>query len=354
MRVRRGSHRTEGENRHARLGSLSFRCAAPLAPVIFPVMSENENLLNQNVGDPRSGYITLIGRPNAGKSTLMNSLIGERLSIVTAKEQTTWQRVTGILTTENVQMVFLDTPGLLVPRDLLQRTMLSAALEALSEGDLILVVVDTTDSFSNTDRTLVIKALEEAPAVPVLVALNKVDEASPAVIQQLSSWVVDELGAEAFEISALKETGLEALLSRLRSLIPLGPHLYPADEIAKDPVRFFVAEMIRETVFQDYFQEIPYSTFCQIEDFRESQTPIYIGANLFVERNSQKGILIGKGGAAIRKLGSRSREKIEAFLGAQVYLDLWVKVLPDWRRKRGHLKQLGFRVPEEEAGHGSR
>jgi len=333
---------------------LPFRCAKPPAPVIFPVMFLTDNPPESDARETRSGYVTLIGRPNAGKSTLMNALIGERLSIVTAKEQTTWQRVTGILTTENVQMVFLDTPGLLEPRDLLQRTMLSAALEALSEGDLILLVVDTTDSLSNTDRKLVVKALEEAPSVPVLVVLNKVDEADAEAVQQLSQWVLEELGAEAFPVSALKETGLEPLLSRLKSLIPPGPHLYPADEIAKDPVRFFVAEMIRETVFQDYFQEIPYSTFCQIEDFREGQTPIYIGANLFVERNSQKGILIGKGGAAIRSLGSKSRKKIEDFLGEQVYLDLWVKVLPDWRRKRAHLKQLGFRVPEEEPGNAPR
>ena len=304
--------------------------------------------------EPRSGYVALVGRPNAGKSTLMNALIGERLSIVTAKAQTTWQRVTGILTTGNAQMVFLDTPGLLEPQDLLQRTMLSAALEALSEADLVLLVLDAADSFSDTEKRLVAAALDKASSAPVLVALNKVDEADSEALHQLSSWVTEELGAEAFPVSALMETGLEPLLSRLKSLIPLGPHLYPADEIAKDPIRFFVAEMIRETVFQDYFQEIPYSTFCQIEDFREGQTPIYIGANLFVERNSQKGILIGKGGAAIRSLGSKSREKIEDFLGEQVYLDLWVKVLPDWRRKRVHLKQLGFRVPEEETGHAPR
>jgi GTP-binding protein Era len=296
----------------------------------------------------RSGYVTLIGKPNAGKSTLMNALIGEKLSIVTSKAQTTWQRITGILTHDDVQMVFLDTPGLLEPRDLLQRTMLSAALEALSEADVILLVLDAAEPFSESDKDLLKLSLDEAPKVPFLVALNKTDQANADVVKDISAWVGKELGGEPFPVSALEQTGLDSLLARLGEVVPPGPHLYPADEIAKDPVRFFVGEMIRETVFQEYFQEIPYSTFCQIGEFREGQTPIYIQAHLYVERNSQKRILIGKGGASMRNLGALSRKKIEGFLGEQVYLDLWVKVLSDWRRKRGHLKQLGFQVPDED------
>ena len=301
-------------------------------------------------GDPgpvtHSGYVTLVGRPNSGKSTLMNALVGERLSIATPKAQTTWQRVTGILTTDRAQMVFLDTPGLLEPRDLLQRTMLSAALEALSEADVTLLVLDATHPLTEGERGLVARALSEGPPVPLLGAINKTDIAPEEEVRTLSTWVTKGLGGGAFPISALRGDGVEQVLARLEDLLPPGPFLYPPDEIAKDPVRFFVAEMVRETVFETYYQEIPYSVFCQIEEFRESQDPIYIQAHIFVERNSQKRILIGKGGSSIRSLGAGAREKIENFLGRAVYLDLWVKVLPDWRRKRGHLRKLGFSVPD--------
>jgi GTP-binding protein Era len=163
----------------------------------------------------------------------------------------------------------------------------------------------------------------------------------------VSRWVSQELGGEPFTVCARDGIGVDAIRQRLEEVLPSGPFLYPEDEIAKDPVRFFVAEMIRETVFQEFHQEIPYSVFCQIEEYRENEDPVYIQAHLFVERNSQKRILIGKGGSSIRSLGTLSREKVERFLGQRVYLDLWVKVLPDWRRKRAHLKKLGFRVPEE-------
>jgi GTP-binding protein Era len=164
--------------------------------------------------------------------------------------------------------------------------------------------------------------------------------------EELSRWVSQELGGEPFLICAQDTRGVDALGKRLEEVLPPGPFLYPPDEVARDPVRFFVAEMIRETVFQEYHQEIPYSVFCQIEEFRENEDPIYIQANLFVERDSQKRILIGKKGSSIRRLGTLSREKIEEFLGHRVYLDLWIKVLPNWRRKRGHLKKLGFSIPE--------
>ncbi|MFC1575294.1 GTPase Era, partial [Gemmatimonadota bacterium] len=307
-----------------------------------------ENPQNPPGSDTRSGYVTLVGRPNAGKSTLLNAFVGERLSIVTPKAQTTWQRVTGILTTPRAQMIFLDTPGLLEPKDLLQRAMLGAAKDALAEADLILLVVDSSRPPSPEERLIIADSLSERPPVPLLSAVNKTDLAQEEAVPVLSRWLEEELGGEAFPTSALDGTGVEELKDRLEGLLPPGPFLYPEDEIARDPVRFFVAEMIRETVFQDFRQEIPYSVFCQIEEFRESQDPVYIQAHLFVERNSQKRILIGKGGSSIRELGARSREKIEAFLERSVYLDLWIKVLPDWRRKRGHLKRLGFSVPPEE------
>jgi GTP-binding protein Era len=276
----------------------------------------------------------------------MNTLIGERLSIVTAKAQTTWQRVTGILTTDRAQMIFLDTPGLLEPRDLLQQAMLTSAREALEEADVILLVLDGSLARKKLESGPIRDTLEDRPAVPLLAAVNKVDIAREDRVQAVSDWVSHELGGESFPLCALTGVGIDPLRDRLVEALPEGPFLYPEDDIARDPVRFFVAEMIRETVFENYHQEIPYSVFLQIEEFRETEDPIYIQAHLFVERKSQKGILIGKGGSSIRKLGSRSREKIEDFLGRKVYLDLWIKLLPDWRRKRGHLRKLGFPVPE--------
>jgi len=189
--------------------------------------------------------------------------------------------------------------------------------------------------------------MKEAPAVPLVVAINKKDLMGDGEGGPLEEWVSSELGGESFLVCALDSTGVEPIRNRLEELLPHGPFLYPPDEIARDPVRFFVAEMIRETVFQEYQQEIPYSVMCRIEEFREGEDPVYIEAHLFVERRSQKGILIGKGGSSIRALGTLSRQKIERFLDRRVYLDLWVKVLPDWRRRRSHLKRLGFPVPTE-------
>jgi GTP-binding protein Era len=295
--------------------------------------------------DTRCGYVTLLGRPNAGKSTLLNALVEERLSIVTPKAQTTWQRITAIHTREDAQMIFLDTPGLLDPRDLLQRSMLSSALEALAEADVLLLVWDATRPLDPRETKPVTDALDRAPDVPLLVAVNKVDATGTAEKEAAQRWVREELDGEVWCLSALQGEGVDGLRERLSAALPPGPFLYPADEIARDPVRFFVAEMIRETVFERFHQEIPYSVFCTIEEFREREDPIYIQAQLFVERNSQKRILVGRKGSSIRALGSASREKIEAFLGRRVYLDLWVKVLPNWRRKRGHLRSLGFSVP---------
>ncbi len=279
----------------------------------------------------------------------MNALIGQRLSIVTSKAQTTWQRVTGLLTTDRAQMIFLDTPGLLEPRDLLQRAMLAAAQEALQEADVILLVLDGGRGYRTSDMERLAETLKERPSVPLVAAINKIDLVKEGGSEEMSRWVSQEMGGEPFLVCAQDTRGVEEVGKRLEALLPPGPFLYPPDEVARDPVRFFVSEMIRETVFQEYHQEIPYSVFAQIEEFRENEDPIYIQANLFVERDSQKGILIGKNGSSIRRLGTLSREKIEEFLGHRVYLDLWIKVLRDWRRKRGHLKKLGFPVPEEDS-----
>lgn len=295
----------------------------------------------------RAGYVTLVGRPNAGKSTLLNQILGEHLSIVTPKAQTTWQRVTGIHTVESDQLIFLDTPGLLEAKDLLQRAMLGAALEALSEADVVLLVVDATREPTERETERIAHALEEARA-PLVVALNKIDQASGERLAAWREWLAAYQEASIHEVSALRGDGTDALLDELRVHLPESPFLYPEDDIASEPVRFFVAELVRECVFELYHQEIPYSVMCAVEEFREAQDPIYIQVNVYVERKSQKGIVIGNKGAAIRELGTCARGKIEHFLDARVYLDLWVKPLKAWRKNRAHLGQLGFRVPDED------
>ena len=299
--------------------------------------------------ETRCGYVTLMGAPNAGKSSLMNRFVGERLSIVTPKAQTTWSRVTGLLTEKDVQVVFLDTPGILKPRDLLQESLLASARTAVREADVLLVLLDAAARLDPERRERLVAVRRESEA-PVVVAVNKVDAASAADVEAEAEWAREHLAEEVHRISALRGDGTDQLLARIRDHLPPAPFLYPPDDIATEPVRFFAAELVRETVFEEFREEIPYSVFCQVEEFREADTPIYIQVNIYVERASQKGMLIGEKGSAIRRLGTRSREKLEHFLGARVYLDLWVKVLPKWRKKAAQLKRLGFQVPE---GHAS-
>ena len=294
----------------------------------------------------RAGYVALVGRPNAGKSTLMNALVGERLSIVTPRAQTTWTRVTGIRTEGGVQMVFLDTPGLLHVRDLHQRAMLETAHEALREADVTLLLIDGTRPLEGGDAAIVREALAETHA-PLRVALTKVDQLEKDEVDGLKARYEREFGAPVHPVSAPTGEGLEALVEDLAARLPEGSYLYPEEDLASEPVRFFVSELVRETVYEQFDEEIPYSVVASVDAFREAEDPVYIQVTLFVERASQKGILIGKGGRAIRELGAASRQKIETFLGRRVYLDLWVKPLAGWRRKRQHLRRLGFRVPEE-------
>ena len=297
----------------------------------------------------RTGYVTLLGRPNSGKSTLMNRLIGQKLSIVTAKAQTTWQRVTGIHTTDRTQAVFLDTPGLLLAKDLFQQSMLDEALEAVREGDVILLLVDATDPLHEAEENAIREALSLTTS-HLIVVINKIDEATPEEVATISQWAKAELQGDPLGVSALHGNGVEALWSEIEEALPEGPFLYPPDDIAAAPVRFFVGEFIRETVFEQFREEVPYSVFAVVDEFREDQDPVYIKANLFVERNSQKGILVGDGGTAIRELGRSSRKKIEEFIGRRVYLELRVKLRPKWRRREKDLGRFGFRVPVGYAG----
>jgi GTP-binding protein Era len=313
-------------------------------------MSTPDAITPSTVPLTRTGYVTLLGRPNVGKSTLMNRLVSQHLSIVTPRAQTTWQRITGILTIRDAQLVFLDTPGLLQARDLLQRAMLAAALEALHEADVVLLVVDVARRPRAGDTGTLERVLVDARA-PVHVALNKTDVAGAASLEAWEAWARSVDVGVLHRISALSGAGVPALLDALVTDLPRGSFLYPEEDVASEPVRFFVAELVRETVFERYMQEVPYSVFCRVEEFRESEDPVYIKVNLHVERPSQKAILVGAGGHAIRDLGQAARAKIEHFLGRRVYLDLWVKHSRSWRKNRARLGELGFRVPEDHEAH---
>ena len=289
----------------------------------------------------RAGYVALVGRPNVGKSTLMNALVGEKLSIVTPRAQTTRERVTGILSTDRAQVVFVDTPGLLEPKYLLQEWMLEQALRALEDADVVLLLVDATrpDELPSEDVLTKLRASK----APVLVGINKTDEARGEDVAALESWSARELpGAAVAGFAAATGAGLDRLLAALTERLPESPFLFPEDDIAIQPVRFFVAELIRETLFETLHEEVPYSTAVQVEEFRESDEPVYIRAVIFVERESQKGIVVGSRGAGIRQIGSAARRKIESFLATPVYLDLWVKAKPGWRRKKRGLEELGY------------
>jgi len=289
---------------------------------------------------PKAGIITVVGKPNAGKSTLLNRIVGEKLSIVSAKPQSTRNRIVGIHTTGDVQMILLDTPGLLNPKYALQETMRRAALSAIHEADVVLYLVDGTEG---SVPTLVdVARLDRPVAAPVIVAINKVDALTRGQRESLA-----ELQPDALFISATTGDGVEPLLSRLSALLPDSAFLYPDDEISTQTVRFFASELVRETALEQLDDEVPYSVACEIEEFRESQSPVYIRAVLHVERDSQKQILIGAGGQRVRAIGQTARQKIEAFLGSRVYLDLWVKVLPNWRRNTHALQRFGYSLPED-------
>ena len=298
----------------------------------------------------RAGHVALVGRPNVGKSTLLNALVGEKLSIVTPRAQTTRDAVTGILTTERAQLIFVDTPGLLEPQYTLHRSMQQTALAALLDADVVLLLLDATRS-DELPTGEALAALQRQRHT-LLAAVNKVD-AAPAAAAALESWCLAALKVRPQRISAVTKEGLETLLTALEAALPAAPFYYPPDELAIQPVRFFVAELVRETVFEEYEDELPYATVVRVEEYREGSDPVYIRASVYVERASQKAIVVGRGGAGIKRLGARSRSKIEEFVGAPVYLDLWVKVLPGWRRKAETLRYLGYPVPQGGGGAGA-
>jgi len=288
----------------------------------------------------RAGIVTVVGKPNAGKSTLLNRIIGEKLAIVSEKPQSTRDRIVGIRTTDDAQMVVLDTPGLLNPRYELHRAMRSTALRALGDADVVVYLADATERIP---VPLVEAAdLASPPRAPVVKVLNKVDAIRTVERDELRAALPD-----ARFVSALTGEGVEELLAELAAALPEGPFLYPEDEISTAPVRFFVAELVRETALEQLDEELPYSLACEVEEFREGQTPLYIRTVLYVERESQKRILIGAGGQRIREIGRIARGKVEKFVGSSVYLDLWVKVLPNWRKSDRALRRFGYRLHDD-------
>jgi len=283
----------------------------------------------------RCGTIVLAGLPNAGKSTLLNAAVGTPLAITSDKPQSTRQRVVGIRTEGPVQLLFVDPPGLLEPHYLLQHTMLEEALEVLGGGDAILHLHRADAAPAPSFATLVPEErLRGRSVATVYTAIDTVPLASrpPA-------------SPSVFPISAVTGEGMEALLAWCESRVPIGPFRYAADDLSTQPSRFFVAEFVREAAFELLQQELPYALTAHVDEFREGSDPVYIRVTIYVERASQKGMVIGAGGRTIKALGARARQRIEALLGAAVYLDLWVKVLPHWRKSPQVLQDLGFRLP---------
>jgi len=281
---------------------------------------------------PRCGTVALAGRPNVGKSTLLNALVGEHLAIVAAKPQSTRVPVVGLLTRDDAQFILTDSPGLLEPEYRLHETMREAAVRTIADAEVVAYLHPLADA--PAPALADVAKLEHAPRAAVVTVYTKADLVAPSERPAVQpSDVV---------LSAVTGEGLDALLVALRAHLPEGPFHYDPEEIATQPLRFFAAEFVREAAFELLHQELPYSIACAIEEFRESASPVYIRATLFVERDSQKGIVIGEGGRTIKALGQAARAKIETLVGQQVYLDLHVKVLPRWRRDGPSLQRLGY------------
>jgi GTP-binding protein Era len=288
----------------------------------------------------RAGFVTLVGRPNAGKSTLLNHLIGQKLSIVSPKPQSTRDRVVGILTRDEAQMVLLDTPGLLDPEYELQRTMSAVARAAIEDADVILHLVDATEM--KIDPLMQAAALTTTPKAPIIVVFNKIDR-----VKGQQREAVQGLHPGAALVSATTGEGIDGLLSRVAGMLPESPFLYDAEDVSTQHLRYFAAELVRETALEQLDDEVPYSVAVEIEEFREDRSPVYIRAVVYLERESQKRIFIGAKGSMIREIGKVARVKVEELVGSPVYLDLWVKVLPNWRKNPGALTRLGYSLPQE-------
>jgi GTP-binding protein Era len=287
----------------------------------------------------KSGFVNLFGKPNAGKSTLLNALMGEKLAIVSHKVQTTRHRIKGILTAPEYQMIISDTPGIIDPRYKLHEKMMDAVHQAVADTDVALLLLDGKDSFEENDQIFSQLHLK----VPAIVLINKIDRLTKEEIDSAKVFFMDKkYCADLLVISALRKLNTNALFERIVQLLPEGEAFFDGEEMTDRPVKFFVGEMIREKIFSLYEDEIPYHTAVLIQEFKEKETLTKIQADIIVQRETQKGILLGEGGKMIRQLGTEARKEIEEFIGRKVFLELFVKVRPKWRDSEWQLREYGY------------
>lgn len=288
----------------------------------------------------KSGFVNIIGNPNVGKSTLMNALVGERLSIITAKAQTTRHRIMGIVSGEDFQIVYSDTPGILKPAYKLQESMMKCVHGALSDADVILYVTDTVEQ---TDRSAVVLENIRKSGIPTVVVVNKIDLTTPEALEALTEkWHAELPDACIVPVSAKEKFNVEGVFRTILDLLPEGPSYYADDTLTDKPMRFFASEIIREKILRFYDKEIPYCCEIAIESYKEEPTIDRIVAIIHVARDSQKGILIGRGGSMLKKVGQAAREDLEKFVGKKVFLQLLVKVSDDWRNNARKLREFGY------------
>ena len=288
----------------------------------------------------KAGFVNIVGNPNVGKSTLMNQLVGERISIATFKAQTTRHRIMGIVNTDDMQIVFSDTPGVLQPNYKMQEMMLAFSESALADADVLLYVTDVVENpEKNTDFLEKVRQM----SIPVLLLINKIDQSDQKSLGDIvAKWHSLLPAAEILPISAKNKFGVDMLLKRIKELLPESPAYFDKDQLTDKPARFFVSEIIREKILLYYDKEIPYSVEVRVESFKESASSIHIRAIIYVERDSQKGIIIGHQGVALKKVGSESRKALERFFVKKVFLETYVKVDKDWRNSEKELDSFGY------------
>ena len=288
----------------------------------------------------KAGFVNIVGNPNVGKSTLMNQLVGERISIATFKAQTTRHRIMGIVNTDDMQIVFSDTPGVLKPNYKMQEMMLAFSESALADADVLLYVTDVIENPENN-----IEFLEKVKKmkIPVLLLINKIDQSDPKKLGDIvEKWHSLLPNAEILPISAKNKFGVDMLLKRIKELLPESPAFFDKDQLTDKPARFFVSEIIREKILLYYDKEIPYAVEVRVERFKEDDTRIHINAVIYVERDSQKGIIIGHQGVALKKVNTESRKALEKFFGKKIFLETFVKVDKDWRSSQRELDAFGY------------
>ena len=288
----------------------------------------------------KAGFVNIVGNPNVGKSTLMNQLVGERISIATFKAQTTRHRIMGIVNTEDCQIVFSDTPGVLKPNYKMQEMMLAFSESALKDADILLYVTDVVE---NPEKNIdFLDKVKQLP-IPVILLINKIDESNQKELGTIvTKWHSLLPNAEILPISAKNKFGVELLMKRIKELLPESPAYFDKDQLTDKPAKFFVSEMIREKILLYYDKEIPYSVEVRVEQFKETDTSIHINAVIYVERDSQKGIIIGHKGIALKKVSSEARKALEKFFDKKIYLETFVKVDRDWRSSQRELDSFGY------------